>query len=132
MTLESEIARIEADLRAAGWAAHANLQRAFNVWSNLAAEVDAYEATVDDYTNDVRSRDYIAEFSAAASDEVQKYIADEVTAADDRFRASTEPDVEGLISQYFRIDNKDGWWWRQRPTGGPLADYLTERRGDGR
>jgi len=129
MTLDSEIRRIEGEVHAAGKAAHTSLQRALKAWSDLAAEVDAYAATIDDYTNDVCSRDYIAEFSAAASVEAQEYIAGAVAAADDRFRASTEPDDEGLVGQYFRIDRKDGWWWRRRPTGGPLADYLTGRRG---
>ena len=124
MTLESEIARIEAELRAAGWAAHTSLQREFDAWSDLAAEVNAYEATIDDYTNDVCSRDYIAKFSASASDEVRKYIAGEVAEADEQFFRSTEPDVEGLIGRYYWIDDKDGWWWRRRPTSGPLAKYL--------
>ena len=125
MTLDSEIDRIEAEMHAAGWAAHTSLRRELQVWDRLAAEVDRYEATIDDYTNDVCSRNYIAEFSAAASAETREYIAGEVAAADDRFRASTEADVEGLVGKYFRIDDEDGWWWRRRPTCGPLADYLT-------
>lgn len=125
MTLEPEIGHIEAEMRAAGWVARTSLQWALEAWRDLAAEVGTYEATIDDYTNDLCARDYIAGFSAAASVELQAYIANEVAAADDQFRASTEPDVDGLVGRYFRIDNKDGWWWRQRPTTGPLAAYLT-------
>jgi hypothetical protein len=131
MTLESEISRTEAEMHAAGWAAHTSLQRELQTWRDLAAEVASYTPTIDDYTNDLCSRDYIAKFSAAASEGVQEYIASAVAEADDRFRASTEPDVEGFVGHYFRIDDKDGWWWQRRPAGGPLADYLAGRRGDG-
>lgn len=112
-------------MRAGGWATHTSLRRELQAWSRLAAEVGAYKATIDDYTNDVCSRDYIAEFAVAASAETREYIAGEVAAADDRFRALTVADAEGLVGQYYRIDDMDGWWWRRRPAGGPLADYLT-------
>jgi len=130
VTLDSEIGRIEAEMRAAAWATHTSLRRELHVWARLAAEVDRYEATIDDYLNDLYSRDYIAEFSAAASAWTREYIARQVAAADDRFRASTEPDIGALIGQHHRIDDKDGWWWRRRPAGGPLGDYL-KRWGSG-
>ncbi|MFE6735806.1 hypothetical protein [Microbacterium sp. NPDC057650] len=126
MMFGSEISRIEAEMRAAGWAGHTSLRQELQIWRRLAAEVASYAATIDDYTNDLCSRDYVAEFSVAASAEVQEYIAREVAAADERFRASTMPDIEGLIGEYFRIDTRDGWWWRRRPVDGPLAHYLTE------
>lgn len=126
MSLESEIGRIEAEMRTAGWANHTSLRRELRAWSRLAAEVDSYEGTIDDYTNDVCSRDYIAEFSAVASAQAREYIAEEVATADDRFRSSTVPDAAGLVGQYYRIDDKDGWWWRRRPAGGRLANDLAE------
>ena len=124
MSTESEISHIEGEMRAAGWAAHTSLHRELRSWDQLSAEVNAYEATIDDYTNDVCSRDYIALFTAKASSELRAEINARVTAADDRFRTGTVPDDDGWVGRYFRISPDDEWWWQRRPASGPLAIYL--------
>ena len=93
---------------------------------NLAAEVNAYTFTIDDYTNDLCSRDYLAEAMSLASPGLRPVLAEDVSAADDRFRERTSEDLEAAIGHFYRIDLKDGWWWRRRPRPGPLAQYLSD------
>ena len=126
MTDESEIQRIEADLRELGWADHASLDREVRAWTRLSEEVNTYTATVDDYTNDLCSRDYLAEFASRASDDLRGHIEHQIAAADETFRASTVEDTDERLKGYFRIQPDDGWWWHRRPSSGSLADYLAE------
>lgn len=126
VTDESEVQRIEAALRESGWADHTSLDREARVWTRLSEEVNNYMATVDDYTNDLCSRDYLAEVASRASNGLRGRIEHQVAAADETFRASTVEDTDKRLTQYFRIQPDDGWWWHRRPSSGPLADYLAE------
>ena len=126
MGAESEIRRIEIEMHTAGWAEHTSLHRELRAWGRLSAEVNTYAATIDDYTNDVCSRDYIAQFATRASAELRADLDARVAPADDRFRTATVPDVDGRVGRYFRISPDDGWWWHRRPLSGPLATYLSE------
>jgi hypothetical protein len=121
---ENEVRRIEVALREAGWASHTSLARELRVWTRLSQEVNAYTATVDDYTNDVCSRDYIAEVASQASSGLREAIDEQVASADESFRSATIEDSDERIGRYFRIGPEDAWWWHRRPAAGPLADYL--------
>jgi hypothetical protein len=68
MENSDEAQRIEEKLREAGWAAHCNIAREQQVWTRLGAEANRYDATVDDYTNDLCSRDYLELAASMASD----------------------------------------------------------------
>lgn len=72
------------------------------------------------------SRDFIAEVAARAASDLRIEIEQQVASADEAFRSATVEDTDGRLGQYFRVDNKDGWWWHRRPSFGPLADYLAE------
>lgn len=119
-----EVEHIEASLRRAGWADHVSIARELRAWARLAEEVDTYTATVDDYTNDLCSRDYLELAMANASIDLRSTIGQQVAPADESFRRLTIDDSELRLGRYFQINRKDGWWWRRRPTSGPLADYL--------
>lgn len=60
MGFDDEVKREEAALRGEGWADFTSLSRELAAWGRLADEVSIYRATVDDYTNDLCSRDYLA------------------------------------------------------------------------
>jgi hypothetical protein len=126
VTDENEVQRIEAALREAGWADHASLDREVRAWTRLSEEINTYTATVDDYTNDLCSRDYLAQVASRASDELHESVEYQVAAADEMFRASTVEDTDEGLKRCFRIQPDDGWWWHRRPSSGPLADYLAE------
>jgi hypothetical protein len=123
---EQQVQRIEAGLRDEGWADHVSLAREFCVWARLSEEVNTYTATVDDYTNDLCSRDYLAEVASRASNDLRTTIEDHLAPADEAFRASTVEDTDGRLGRSFRIQREDGWWWHRRPTSGPLAEYLAD------
>ena len=53
------ISQIEEDLRAEGWADHTSLAMQLTLWDRLGHGVASYSMTVDDYTNDLCSRDYL-------------------------------------------------------------------------
>jgi hypothetical protein len=122
---ESEVRRVEVALQEKGWAKHASLERELRLWAQLAQEVNAYPLTVDDYTNDLCSRDYIAEAASRASGGLREAIEDRVAAADDSFRTATVEDDGQRLGRYYRIDKDSAWWWHRRPSFGPLADYLS-------
>lgn len=117
----SEVRQIEVALAKAGWAAHVRLEREVQLWSRLAHGVSAYAMTVDDYTNDLCSRDYIAEFVSRASSGLRADIEERVSPADETFRKATVEDDDARLGRYFRIDGESAWWWHRRPSSGPLA-----------
>ena len=93
-------------------------------WDAITIEfADDYEASIDDDTNDLCTRDILDDLLQAAPAGLREKLASHLTAADERFRQATVPDDERLIGLYFR--HGPGWWWRRRPARGPLATYLT-------
>ena len=122
--LQSEVDRLTDRLRAEGWASHVTVERLVRSWDTLAAEVSNYAATIDDYTNDVTSRDALQEVVGWASPPLAAALSVPVGLADERFAAATTDDGGAAVGEYFRIAHHAGWWWRRRPTSGPLADYL--------
>lgn len=124
VTDEEEVKRIEAELRHGGWADHTGLVRELRAWGQLAAEVNDYPGSVDDYTNDLCSRDYLQEMEARASFGLRSAINQRVAPIDLAFRGATIEDTDGRLARFFRIESCSGWWWRRRPSSGPLAQYL--------
>jgi hypothetical protein len=122
----NEVRRIEAALRDLGWADHVSLAEALRCWARLSEEVNRYTATVDDYTNDLCARDYLAEVASRASSHLRTAIEDQLATADVSFRQSTVEDIDGRLGRYAQIQREDGWWWHRRPSSGPLADYLAD------
>lgn len=126
VSYDVEGARLEGAMRRAGWASHTSLSRELAKWDRVASVVNSYEGTPDEYANDLYARDYIAVFGAKASAALRIAIDGRVAAADDRFRASTVPDIDGRLSRFHRTEQQDGWWWHRRPASGPLARQLME------
>ena len=100
------------------------IARELRIWTRLADDVNTYASTADDYTNDLCPRDYLEVAMARASIGLRSAIDQQVATADELFRRQTVEDQQGRLGRYFRIERKDGWWWRRRPSSGPLADYL--------
>jgi hypothetical protein len=124
MTITDEVRRIEAALRDEGWADQTSLAREVRAWARLADEVNTYAATVDDYTNDLCSRDYLAAMATRGSSGLRLVIYDQIAPIDETFLRSTVEDTDRRLGRYFRIELRYGWWWQRRPSFGPLADYL--------
>lgn len=127
---DPRVAGVETTLRDEGWAQHASVSRELANWRRLGDEARAYSMTVDDYTNDLCSRDYlelaISRLPADVSESLFALVAD----ADETFRESTIDDGDGILGRFFRIDAASNWWWRRIPRSGPLAAYLAAARGE--
>jgi hypothetical protein len=119
-----EAAALTRRLHGEGWSSHVTVGRLFQEWAQLAGEVDDYELTVDDYTNDLTARDAIELLLSWCSEQFLTWAKPVVDEADQRFVDRTAPDEEGVLGRYFRISEDSGWWWRRRPVSGPLAEYL--------
>ena len=110
------IDRASRELHARGWRKAFTLNEMFAAWASLVAEVERdYDQMVDEYMNDMACRDWLALVWPRLTDRVRDARAEELEALDARFRAATVDDGGLAIGRFYRIENKDGWWWRRRP-----------------
>ena len=121
---EATLEEISHRLGARGWAKHVTAQRLLSDWRELSMSVDRCEMTVDDYTNDLISRDGLEVVLSECPEPLCTKLRLSIEIADNQFLARTLEDVEHTLGQYFQIDQSSAWWWHRRPTAGPLAEYL--------
>lgn len=123
----ASVDRAARELHARGWSQPFSLDQMLASWTRLVSEVEqGYDAWVDDYTNDLTCRDWLALAWPLLSPRVQEARQGELNAADERFVACTDDDGGRAIGRYYRVEATDGWWWRRRPTStaGMLAAEL--------
>jgi hypothetical protein len=120
------LAAIDHALHANGWAPHVSVERELHGWRELALEVDRYTASIDDYTNDLYTRDALEIALRICHGALQDKLSAHIRESDREFIARTEEDGGAAIGQYHRVDASRGWWWKRRPTGGRLGEYLEE------
>src|SRR5579862_2253670 len=123
---QNTLDEIGAQLRARGWADHVTVPYLIRQWDRLSACIDRYTLTVDEYTNDLTSRDGLEIVVAECDEPLRSKLDLYVMHADREFLARTRDDIEGFVGRYFRIEETDGWWWRRTPSAGPLADFLAQ------
>jgi hypothetical protein len=111
-------------LRADGWANHVTAAWLLAAWDKLAASVDGYELTIDDYTNDLMARDGLEWVLGASPPPLHAKLLSWIETADHAFLAGTQDDGDGVLGSFIRIDETSGWWWKRTPRAGPLADSL--------
>jgi hypothetical protein len=92
-------------------------------WMSLVAEVErGYAGSIDDYTNDLTSRDLLQDLIRDSQPSLRAKLQEALDPWDERSRQATAHDDGRALSRFF--DFKDGWWWRRTPTKGLLATYL--------
>jgi hypothetical protein len=74
-----------------------------------------YADLVDEYTNDLACRDWIHLVWPMVTDDVRNAYIGQLQAIDQRFVAATLEDGGQALSNFYRVENKSGWWWRRRP-----------------
>jgi hypothetical protein len=119
------IERAGAELHAQGWRKAFGLNEMLSAYERLVTKVEeGYDEMVDEYTNDLSCRDWLA----LAWPMLRDARATELEALDTRFRAATVEDGGRALSRYFAVERKDGWWWRRRPArvAGTFAADLAE------
>jgi hypothetical protein len=113
-------------LRAAGWAEHVTVEWLLKDWRELSLSVAQYPMTVDDYTNDLTTRDGLEIVLAQCPEPLRAKLKLHIQKADSEFLVQTQEDAQHALESYFRINQSSGWWWRRIPVTGSLAIYLTQ------
>jgi hypothetical protein len=103
-------------LRERGWKKAFTLDEMMTAWEQLVAKVElGYSDMVDEYTNDLACRDWLAAAWPLVTDHVRTVRKPELDALDLRFLAATAEDSAGELRRFYRIEANDGWWWRRLP-----------------
>jgi hypothetical protein len=106
------------ELHPRGWRKALTLNEMLEAWASLVAEVErGYDQMVYEYTNDMACRDWLSVVWPMLTDRVRDARGEELEALDARFMAATEDDDGRLpLRRFYRNEDKDGWWWRRRPS----------------
>jgi hypothetical protein len=100
-----------------GWHKRFSVNEMTSAWRALVAEVEAgYDQMVDEYTNDLACRDWLAFAWPMFTERVRSSRQSELDALGARFRAATTEDTDGKLARFYRVESKAGWWWRRLPT----------------
>jgi hypothetical protein len=122
-------------LREQGWRQVFTLNEMLSAWASLVTEVEqGYDQMVDEYTNDLSCRDWLAQAWPMLTANVRAHRQDELDAIDERFKAVTIDDGGLQLGRFYAFNAKDGWWWRRLPAirrGEFARDIGTDGTADG-
>jgi len=121
-----ELAVIDSYLHSNGWSNLVTVKRELQNWRALCEELPEYQLTIDDYTNNLTSRDALEIVLERCQAPLRTKLSDHIEKSDELFRAVTAEDAFGVIGKFYKIDVSDGWWWRRKPVAGPLAEFLSQ------
>ncbi|MFB9313039.1 hypothetical protein [Nocardioides plantarum] len=103
-------------LQEQGWRKVFTVNEMMEAWESLVAEVETgYDQLVDEYTNDLACRDWLALAWPHLTERVQAARRGALASLDARFTAATTEDTDQRLSRFHRVDAGDGWWWRRLP-----------------
>lgn len=98
-----------------GWRKRFSINEMTSAWRGLIREVEeGYDQLVDEYTNDLSCRDWLALAWPMLTERVRAARSPELDALDARFLAATVEDTDGRLSRFFDVKGKD-WWWQRIP-----------------
>ncbi len=104
-----------------------SLSSLLSSWAGIVDEIEGgYEATIDDYTNDLATRDLIDDAIGSVPESIKEKLESAVKPLDERFVGATRPDETQLIGQYF--NHGPEWWWSRLPVtlrGDALLTFRT-------
>lgn len=84
-------------------------------WLSFVEEVaDGYTSNVDDYINDLTTRDLIERLIRATPDHLSVKLKAAVEPLDARFRECTVYDGADSLAKYYQIG--ENWWWHRLPS----------------
>jgi len=99
-----------------GWRKQFTVNEMTDAWRQLVEQIErSYSWEVEEYTNDLSCRDWLALAWPMLTENVRAHRASELNELDARFRTATTDDHDGRLARFYRIETKDGWWWRRIP-----------------
>ncbi|MBR7839519.1 hypothetical protein KDL01_40060 [Actinospica durhamensis] len=102
-----------------GWRKAFTVAEMVHSWDLLVTNVErGYDGLVDEYTNDLYSRNWLHEAWVLLPAHVLETWSPHLMSLDNRFRRATDFDDGLSLSRYHRISSFDPdamWWWRRRP-----------------
>lgn len=111
------VRRAERTMHEQGWRKAFTTDEMVAMWRVLVGKVESgYDEMVDEYTNDLSCRDWLALAWPMFTPRVQAVRQEELDLLDARFMAATAEDTDGRLGRFYRVESKDGWWWRRLPT----------------
>ncbi|MFI7661177.1 hypothetical protein ACIBTW_20095 [Micromonospora parva] len=116
-----------AALHQQGWRKEFTIEEMIGKWAWLVAQVErGYPDLVDEYTNDLYCRDWLAKAWPQVTHPVRSCWHEMLQPLDERFRAATIEDGGQAVGRYHQITPNMGWWWHRRPKKlvGDLAKAL--------
>lgn len=100
---------IDKQFHAEGWASHVTVDYLLREWRALSGTVGGYSFTIDDYTNDLTTRDGLELVLANCQVPLHAKLHAHITRSDEIFLAGTEPDTGESLGQFYRVDaRQDG------------------------
>jgi hypothetical protein len=99
-----------------GWRRQFTVNEMTDAWRSLVEQIErGYSWEVEEYTNDLSCRDWLALAWPMLTENVRAHRESELDELDARFRTATTDDHDGRLARFYRIETKDGWWWRRIP-----------------
>jgi hypothetical protein len=109
-----------------GWAVPLTVVWLLRNWQIIAEKVNQYDLTIDDYTNDLTTRDALDIVLVKCAEPLRTKLKIYIETCDREFIARTEEDIENTMGRFYLIDTSSEWWWRRKPKRGLLAQYLAD------
>lgn len=112
-TFEAEdyesVSRAARTLYEQGWRNAFTPNEMMATWRALVHKVElGYDEMVDEDTNDLSCRDWLASAWPMFQPRVQAVRQNELDLLDSRFMAVTAEDTEGRLGRFYRVEPKDG------------------------
>lgn len=85
---------------------------------------EPYIGTIDDYIEDVYTRDLLDQAQADLPDDLKPVLAAALEEPDRLFMASSTDEGANSLSRYANVSN--GWWWRLPKELGDLKPYIQQ------
>lgn len=113
MATEAEVGEL---LHQRGWHAAFTVAGRVSAWAALVDAVErGYDDDVDEFTNDLYSRNWLHEAWPLLDDHLVHLWTPRIKALDDRYRAATVDDDGQALDAFHRLPGPDLWWWRRHP-----------------
>ena len=119
------LAQVSATLRSQGVPTRFPIEQLLRSWTLFAARVADTKSLPEEFAEYLMRRDTLEMALRICPEPLAQKLMLHVHAADEKYRNATVDDEGRSMSKRWRI--REGWWWRRRPSTGPLARLLDNK-----